>query len=302
MAKKPSVTKELETAQKKASQTLERTRVNIRKLGQITPYQYCLLYEDSVHEAKAGAERIESFFKSIEVMEKPVLLLLPDETPLDKHIKSSGREKRLVIAVIGCPSIEFSPHDHWSVVTDTHFRWDDGSILPLQSTHVMKERAYHRFSTPLHRLLAGSERLPLAGEEAVADRLCKVEPREGGPRDRFNFFYDLTRKLGYELKDKKLRKRIEEERERVIHDCEYHLKSLEGMLEEFFVKGARDQMVGSKSSDGSANLVSRAHALCQSVRLTLNECKLYDVETEHSLEIQTFAKRWMRWNGIFLGD
>lgn len=280
MPQKPSVTKELETAQEKAAEALERTRTKIRKQSAVTSYEYCLLYEDAVSEAKAGAERIETLMARAAKEDRPTLMLVCNGDALHLMLAMSP------YLTLACKT--------WAIHGSRHLTWRDSkpALLQTMQTNLLDTGKY-LYTYPLHSVLADPNSFIAFGELDVAARLVTVEKPAGKPPhyDRFNFFYDLTRKLGYELKDKKLLKRVEEERERVSRECEQHLKSLEGLFEELFFRGPRDPYPNFKG-DASSHLVNRIRCLSESIRDTCRECSLYQIDTDASRELIAFARRW----------
>jgi hypothetical protein len=283
MAKKSSLTQSLETAQKNAARELEKTRKRIRKQATVTSYEYAILYEDSFGEAKAGAERIDELMMRAADEGGPTLIAVCPRDGMH-HL------------VLTKPPFLTLKSEVWEVHGTHHLVWDDSKLSMLQTLEVARpDTGKFVYSYPLHRLLANPECFIVIGERDVADRLVTAVKRESGKPphyDRFNFFYHLTKKLGYELRDKKLKKRVEEERERVAGECRSHLKSLAGVLDELFVHGARPPYHNFKG-DASPMLLSRAKGLATSMGDSIRECKLYGVDTEESREIAAFGKRWI---------
>lgn len=302
MAKKSSLTKSLEVAQREAAKQLLETRRRIRKQPQVSPYEYCLLHEDEVGNAHRGADRINIFMEELSGESESILALVSDNAPVNEKLLPSERGERLILAIIGKDGIRLLPDGTWSMAYRKALKWNNSSPLAFQCTEHQVDGVL-TFRIPLYRYFETEERLLVVGEQNVAERLLPwKEDEKSDRRDRFNFFYQRTRDLGYELRDGKFLERVEEERERVRSDCSMHLRSLAGVLNEFFVDGARAISLGNKTGDGSATLVRRAHSLAQEMSRTRSECRLYRVDTEESREIAAFGKRWIKFFNLHQED
>ncbi|MCE9586577.1 hypothetical protein K8R04_04670 [Candidatus Uhrbacteria bacterium] len=284
MAKKSSFTKSLETAQKNAVRELTNTRKRIRSQSHVSSYEYGILHEDTVAEAKKAADLIDTFIAQMSLRTGPTLVLMREREDVE----------HLVLAVVDAGGIDLLPNGHWKMDCRKFIVWNDAGHPLLQNMETKGQETLE-LKMPMHRLLGSSKAFIVCGDKDVAKRLLPSKEKSDGdstPRDRFNFFYSLTQKLGYAFHNEPLQKRVIEERERVAAECRQHLKSLEGVLNEFFFQGPREPYHNFKG-DASPLLIRRAKGLADEMRDSIVECRLYGVDTEESRELLAFGTKWV---------
>lgn len=290
MAKQTSLTKSLEVTQRNAVRELAKTRKLIREQKEVSPYEYAILHEETVLEAKKAAELIDTITSQLSLWPVTTLILLRERADAEQYM----------LAVADTASFRLLPDGGWKLGTRSSLAWNDARLFTLQSINVKGEETL-TFKTPLHHLLGETGAFIAFSDEEVAKHLLPSKKKgdgDGTPPDRFNFLYSLVKKLGHEFHNEPMQKRVIKERERVTSDCRQHLKSLAGVLDEFFVRGAHPPYHNFKG-DASPILLSRAKGLAESMRDSLHECKLYGVDTEESREIAAFGKRWINYFGAF---
>ncbi len=287
MAKKSSLTKSLETAEKVAVRELANARKRIRAQDKISSFEYGILHEETVAEAKKAAGLIDGLLAELAVRNGIFLVLMREREDVE----------HLVLATVNPESLTLLPNGRWKMYCQRYIVWNDAGHSLLQSMQV-KGPEMLEFKTPLHRLLGASKAFIVCGEEAIAKRLLPVKEREGGPRDRFNFFFKLTQDLEYRFRSKPHLERVDEEKERVAGECRMHLDSLKSVLGQLFVHGPKNPHVNFKG-DASPMLIQRAHGLRLSMTASMSECRLYGVDTEESREIAAFGNRWIDYFNIW---
>ncbi len=270
MTKKNDPASKIEELQKQAQAELTAVRKRIRKQKSISPLEYALLHEDSAADASDTACVIQLLLDRFSDMEEKLVLLRPP----------TG-EGGTILATVGLNGVVLHPKGNWELRSIKSHEWDEKRPLPSLETKIEEMRTFV-YETPLHEMIRNESGLIVEGETAIAHHLGE---------DKFDFFYRLTKLLGYKLKHKNHLELIKNERAGTESWCRQHLIDLKAIMDEIFFRGPKSESA-TKGHEADA-LIHRASHLATHMRRTLAACELYEVDTEESREIRAFGEKWI---------
>lgn len=269
--KKPDVSK-LEKLQKENDRELKEMRKRLRSKRELTPFEYAMLTDNSVENAKKTAEKIELKLAELETASSLVVL------------REKEYIKQYIAAAVGKDPIKFHGDGSWSLRVLMSVTWNDDAPVLDSLERKYEQHKTLTIKTPFTDLQQRSGQVLDIGELMIRERF-----RTKG----LDFFYRLARDVGYQLQDKDLVSEIVEKRNEIPHRVKSLLNELKGLLDELFVDGPKKQYA--QDTRGSADgLVARAHQWAEQVQRIKTSCQLYEIDNTESRELFDFAGKWIK--------